>query len=77
MFSDEYAVEIKLPDGRKASFFANKNDLVDINPKSNTAWLLVESVGDTESEKLIALPAESLELGTKCVAVPKTQLEPI
>lgn len=70
MFSNEYAVSLKLADGNSVSFFADK-ELVkeEISGKSRLKVTLVNS-NQEHTKELILLPTETFETASRWVEVP-------
>src|SRR5688572_25913736 len=74
MFTNEYAVQIDLVDGRKVSLFADA-DLVRINGSKASGYLTVNIVKDESPAPTILLPSETFETGSRWVQVPRDKVE--
>ncbi|HTU66531.1 MAG TPA: hypothetical protein VMF52_11320 [Steroidobacteraceae bacterium] len=69
MFSSEKAVELKLADGRKVSFFADNNLLEE---RAGRSYLKVTLVNSDPGQKtdLVLLPSETFETASPWAEVP-------
>ena len=69
MFSSEFAVSLKLADGREVSFFADKDLIKQTSDKSLLKVTLVNSDPGNHKE-LVLLPTETFETSSRWVEVP-------
>lgn len=69
MFSSEWAVSLRLADGREVSFFADKNLVKETDGKSLLKVTLVNTNLETRKQ-LVLLPTETFETSTRWVEVP-------
>lgn len=69
MFSSEYAVSLRLADGRDVSFFADRDLVKKTDGKSLLKVTLVNSDPGHHKE-LVLLPTEALETSSRWVEVP-------
>ncbi len=68
MFSSEYAILLKLADGREVSFFADKNLIKETEGKAFLKVTVVNSQLGSDKQ-LVLLPTETLETSTRWVEV--------
>ena len=72
MFSDEWAVEIKIKE-ETLSLYAKKQDVQVLDQSANTGLLRVKIWDATDN--IIALPAETLEQGRRFLVYPISELQ--
>lgn len=70
MFSDEFAVSIKLFDGRSVSLFANKRLVKETDKGAAFLKVMLVNSDPTQKKELVLLPTETFETASRWVEVP-------